>query len=388
MDFAAAGLLEGLEGEEREARQQLLERLAAEGCSLEELRAAVAENRLALIPVERVLGGRYTVSEIEERAGLSKELLMRIRRLLGLPVAGPDDRVFGEEEVAAAQSIKMFIDAGIGEEAIAEITRVLGEGMSRVASTTVAAFAETFLNAGDSEHDVAWRFASLAEQLVPAFSPVLLSAYRAHLREAVQRGMITRAELATGHLVGEQEMAVGFADLVGFTTLGGQLEAEELGSVVAKFVELAADVAGPEVRLVKTIGDAAMFTARQPEPLVQAALRLLEAAERADLPSLRVGIAYGRALPRAGDFYGHTVNLASRVTGIARPGSVLCTQEVRDAAPERFDWSHAGKHRLKGVGDSIPLYRARPLRDEPQGGDDGSGPRKPRAGRRRRRASR
>src|SRR5579875_3907442 len=365
MDFAAAGLLEGLEGEEREARQQLLERLAAAGCSLEELRAAVAENRLALIPVERVLGGRYTVSEIEERAGLSKELLMRIRRLLGLPVAGPDDRVFGEEEVAAAQSIKMFIDAGIGEEAIAEITRVLGEGMSRVASTTVAAFAETFLNAGDSEHDVAWRFASLAEQLVPAFSPVLLSAYRAHLREAVQRGMITRAELATGHL-----------------------EGEELGSVVAKFVELAADVAGPEVRLVKTIGDAAMFTARQPEPLVQAALRLLEAAERADLPSLRVGIAYGRALPRAGDFYGHTVNLASRVTGIARPGSVLCTQEVRDAAPERFDWSHAGKHRLKGVGDSIPLYRARPLRDEPQGGDDGSGPRKPRAGRRRRRASR
>jgi adenylate cyclase len=337
-----------------------------------------------------VLGGRYTAAEIEERTGLSTELLMRIRRLLGLPAVDPGERVFGEEEVAAAQSVKMFIDAGIGEDALAEITRVLGEGMSRIAATTMAAFAGAFLQPGDSELDVAWRFASLAEQLVPAFGPNLLAAYRAHLREAVQRAMITRTELAAGRLVGEQQMAICFADLVGFTALAGQLETEQLGGVVGAFAELAAEVADQEVRLVKTIGDAAMLTAREPAPLVRGALALLAGAEQAELPSLRAGIAYGPALPRSGDYYGHTVNLASRVTGLARPGSVLCTREVRDGASEQFDWSYAGKHRLKGLDEALPLYRARPLEAAAGAADDGAGTaaRKPTAGRRRRRASR
>ena len=279
--------------------------------------------------------------------------------------------MFGEEEIAAARSTKMFIDAGVSEDAIAEITRVLGEAMARVAASTMAAFADTFLQAGDSEQDVAWRFAELAEQLVPAFSPVLLAAYQAHLRETVQRGMISREELAAGQLVGEQDMAVCFADVVGFTTLGGQVETEELGSVITRFGELAAEVASPRVRLVKTIGDAAMMTCREPEPLVEAALELLGAVEAADLPSVRAGIAYGPALQRAGDVYGHAVNVASRVTGVARPG----------------------KHRLKGLDESIPLYRARPLETEAGDADeaerrDGRSARKQPARRRRRRESR
>ena len=78
---------------------------------------------------------------------------------------------------------------------------------------------------------------------------------------------------------------------------------------------------------------------------------------------MRAGIAGGFALARAGDFYGHSVNLASRVTGIARPGSVLCTQDVRDEAGELFDWSFAGRHRFKGIAEAIPLHRARHRRD-------------------------
>ncbi len=136
----------------------------------------------------------------------------------------------------------------------------------------MAAFADAFLRAGDSEQDVAWRFAELAEQLVPAVSPVLLAAYKGHLRENVQRGVLSRAELEAGHLVGEQEAAVCFADMVGFTTLGAEIEAEQLGGVVGRFGELASDAANSQVRLVKTIGDAAMLTSREPVPLVGAAL--------------------------------------------------------------------------------------------------------------------
>jgi adenylate cyclase len=115
------------------------------------------------------------------------------------------------------------------------------------------------------------------------------------------------------------------------------------------------------VRLVKTIGDAAMFVSRECPALVQAALVLVERAEESDLPSVRAGIAFGLAGFRAGDFFGHAVNLASRVTGIARPGSVLCTKELHDAAKDQFDWSFAGRHRIRGVGEGVPLYRARRL---------------------------
>jgi adenylate cyclase len=383
MDFAAAGLLDGLEGKERQAREQLLERLTKDGFSLADLKAAVAEDRLALLPVQRVLGGEWSAAQIAEETGLPVQMLRRLRRQMGLPDPDPDEHVFGDEWLDSARSTKIFLDAGLTEDAIGEITRVLGEAMARVAGTTTGAFAEAFLKPGDSEEEVATRFARLTEELTPALGPVLLAAFKGHLQENVQRGMISRAELAAGHLAGEQRTAVCFADLVGFTTLGGQLATEELGGVIGRFSELASEVAHSEVRLIKTIGDAAMLSAREPGPLVAAALSLLEAVEEADLPSVRAGIAYGPALQRSGDLYGHAVNLASRVTGIARPGSVLCTEEVRDAAAEDFDWSSAGKHRLKGIGKSVPLYRARRL----EAAAEDKGAKKQKSGRQRKQAS-
>jgi adenylate cyclase len=400
MDFEALGLLEGLEGDERLGREQLLARLAEEGFSSDELSAAVREDRLALLPVDRVLGGTLTATEVERETGVPATLMIRIRQLQGVPQPGPGDRVFADEDIAAARSIKLFIDAGFDEDTLAEITRVLGEGMGRLAATTTAAFVRTFLAPGDSEADVALRFESLAQQLTPALAPVLLAAYKAHLRESVARGMLGREERQAGELRGAQETVVCFADLVGFTRLGGQIELQELGSVAGTLARLAAEVTRPPVRLVKTIGDAAMFVSPVAGPLISVALALIDAVGQADLPSLRAGIAIGPALVSAGDYYGHSVNLASRVTGIARPGSVLCTQAVRDAAPDAAEWSSAGRHKLKGIVEPAALFRARPRAAEPDRGsapaaerepsdDDGSPQeaRKPREGRSRRRAS-
>jgi len=359
MDYAATGLLDDLEGEDRFARERLLDRLIEEGYTLAELGAAVKEDRLALLLVERVLGGRYSANELAQRTGLPASQMLRIRRLLGLPEASPADVVFGEEEANAAESTRMFMEAGLSEEAIAEITRVLGEGMARLAATTAAAFVDAFLEPGDSEDEVAQRFASVAEQLIPAIDPVLIAAYKQHLAEAVRRGMLSRAEREAGEAGGAQEITVCFVDMVGFTRLGAEIEAQELGSVASRMAELATDVTTPPVRLVKTIGDAAMFVSPDAGALVSVALALLEAVQAADLPSLRAGVASGTALQRAGDYYGHAVNLASRVTGVARAGSVLCTEQVRDQAPDRFDWSFARKHKLKGMPEPLPLYRAR-----------------------------
>jgi adenylate cyclase len=400
MDFGAEGLLDGLEGDERVARQRLLETLSDGGVGLHELKAAVAEDRLALLPVERVLGGRYSAREIEQRTGVPAELMLRIRRLEGLPEAGPDDRVFGDEDVEAAKSTRLFLEAGLSEQAISEMTRVLGEAMARIAATTAATFVETFLQPGDSEEEVAIRFAGLAETLTPALSPVFMAVFKAHLRESVRRGMLGRAEREAGQIGGQEEVAVCFADVVGFTRLGGEVDVEELGHVAGRLAELAGDVAVQPVRLIKTIGDAAMFVSPDPGALVGVALALLHATEEAGLPTLRSGVALGPALQRAGDYYGHSVNLASRVTGTARAGSVLCTQEVRDAASDDYEWSFAGRHRLKGLPEPVPLHRARrkpgPEGDsappaEADGGEDEehgfSGAKRRRADRRRRQAA-
>ena len=359
MDFEALGLLDGLEDAARDKRRKLLQRLADDGFSEQELTTAVRENRLALLPVERVLGGTYTAAEVEERTGLGAGTMARIRRQHGLPAPGPDDRVFSDEDVEAAKSMKLFLDAGFADERVDEITRVLGEGMGRLAATITASFVDTFLEAGESEDEVALRFAELAEQLTPAFTPILVAAFTGHLRDSVQRGVLGLAELEAGDIAGAQELAVCFADLVGFTRLGGQVEVGELGTVAGRLATLSTSLTQAPVRLVKTIGDAAMFVSPRPGPLVEVALRLVEAFEQEELPSLRAGIAFGPALQRAGDYYGNSVNLASRVTGIARPGSVLCTQEIRDATRDEFHWSAAGRHKLKGVSGPTPLYRAR-----------------------------
>jgi adenylate cyclase len=155
---------------------------------------------------------------------------------------------------------------------------------------------------------------------------------------------------------------VGFADIVGFTRLGERVETHELGGLVVRLNDLVLETVTAPVRLVKTIGDAAMLVSPAAAPLVDTALALVEHADEQgeEFPPLRAGLAGGVALSRGGDWYGRPVNLASRVTDVARSGSVLATKDVRDAAgDERYKWSRAGMRQLKGFRERIPLYRAR-----------------------------
>jgi adenylate cyclase len=125
-------------------------------------------------------------------------------------------------------------------------------------------------------------------------------------------------------------------------------------------------VVEPPVRLVKTIGDAAMLVSQESEALLHTSLALVQAADEAgeEFPQLRAGVAVGEAIGRGGDWYGRPVNIASRVTGIARPGSVLTTAAVREEVEDSFRWSFAGRRRLKGVKEPQPLFRVRELAAE------------------------
>ena len=365
MDDNAAGLLDGLQGPELEARRGLLALLRELGFDDQELVSAAAENRLALLPVQRILGGRYTAAEVEQRTGTPASVMLRIRRISGLPEPGEHDRVFGEADIAAARSTKLFLDAGLNLDGLAEVSRVLGESMMRIAATVTGVFAGSFLMPGDTEDAVALRFATLAEELTPAMTPVLVAAFNAHLREAVGRGMIGQAELEAGHIADAQELTVAFADLVGFTRLGGELEVRELGSVAGRLAELATEVAEPPVRLVKTIGDAALFVSADPRALIEAVLLLLRRAAEAELPSLRAGVSLGPTLQRAGDLFGHNVNLASRVTGVARPTACSapnpCGTRCRTRSSGRSPAASASRASRARCNCTAPVRCQRPL---------------------------
>ena len=164
---------------------------------------------------------------------------------------------------------------------------------------------------------------------------------------------------------------IGFADLVGFTSLGEELQPEQIGQVTGRLDEISREVATGPVRLVKLIGDAAMLAAPDTPSLLEAMHNLLEAMgdEGEGFPLIRAGVACGPVITRGGDFYGSPVNVASRVTGIARPGSMLVTDEVREQVEDSYRFSRAGRKHLKGIHGTVELYRCRRLEEDD--GEDG-----------------
>jgi adenylate cyclase len=364
IDFEAEGLLEGVDGDAREARRELLERLSAEGVSLEQLSDAVAAARLTLLPVERALAGdgpRYTPREIAELSGVDLDLLQRATAAIGIPYPDPDSRTLTEAELEAAHRVRAFLDAGLPEDGIIQVARTIGTGTARIAAANRELTVRTMMQPGDTERDLAMRFAAAAEHLMPLIEPMLVYALRAHTLEQVRRDVIGAADLASGEIRGTADLAVCFADLVEFTRLGEEIAPEELGSVAGKFEEMAIEVAAPPMRLVKMIGDAAMLVSSEPGATLDAAVRLVEAAEAEgdEFPFVRAGIAYGPAIAQSGDYYGSSVNKASRITGIARPGSVLVDEATKEAVGEGYDYSFAGERRLKGFDARAKLFRAR-----------------------------
>jgi adenylate cyclase len=365
VDFEAEGLLEGVEDQgERESRRQLLEQLHEAGLSLDDLRQAVREDRLGLLPVEIVLAGdnSYTAAEVAERAGVDVDFLLRLQRALGLPIRGPDERAFGDEALRTAQRVRRFRDAGMPADAMLEVARVIGQSTSRLAEAIRALVEQAIAPQAASEHDLGLSLAQVARELGPEVGPMLGDALNAHLVEQIRSDVISRLEaFGQDGLPGAREVGVAFADLVGFTRMGEKRPVDEVGRVAGRLVELAGDVTRPSVRVVKEIGDAVMLVSPEVDALLDSTLDLVDAADREgeDFPQLRAGMAAGPAISRAGDWYGHTVNLASRLTGVARPGSVLVDESVREAAENGYRWSFAGERKLKGIREPVKLFRAR-----------------------------
>jgi adenylate cyclase len=365
IDFEAEGLLDGVEGEAREARLALLRDLAEAGVQLDEMRRAVAEDRLVLLPVERVFepeGERYTLDEVAEESGLAREHLAQLQQALGLPVPAEGQRLLTQGDVEAARRAKAFLDAGLPVDSLIEISRVIGMSMSQLAAANREKIGQGFIEPGIDERELGLRYAAAAQTMSPLLAETLRYAHDRHLRESLREAVISGAERSEGSIEGADDVTIGFADLVDFTRLGERVEIDAIGQVTGRLQELATAAAQPPVRLVKLIGDAAMFAASEPAPLIDSVLGLIEVVGEDDgIPSLRGGVALGQALARGGDWYGRPVNLAARITSFARPDSVVVSDDVKGAVDgdAQFDFSFAGKRRFKGIRGEVPVHRVR-----------------------------
>jgi adenylate cyclase len=375
IDWEAEGLLAGLEDQDvRSARRDLLDRLHADGFTLDELRRACEEGRLALLPAERALepeGARFSAEDVAREAGLERELLDAIWRALGLPLVDPDEPAYSEADVDAARTVAFFRAAGVPDEGLIEVTRVIGRGMADLVATLDVTIAPRISGDAGTELDVAVAWSTALRELAPKLDPLLLHVLSLHRRDRIRRAVVDATELGPGRLAGARPVSIAFADLVGFTRLGEEVPPEELGAVALRLDALAAEAARPPVRLVKTIGDAAMLASPDADALLGSTLDLLDAAdaEGADFPQLRAGVASGEAVPRGADWYGRPVNLASRLTAFARPASLVADDALRAATSGDYAWRRIGRRRFKGIRGEVEVFRVR--RADGERGDEG-----------------
>jgi len=365
-DFEAEGLLEGLKDEDREARLKLLTELWVEdGVDLDTLKEEAAANRLALLPADLILGrsnDKYTPREIAELAGLSVSDFQNMVAAVGLPRPSPDQRRFDESDLQAARRLRRFQEAGIPIENLLGAIRQVGSSAARIAQVHRDLVASDIITPGADEYEAAIQLRQASLQLLPLAEQAVDYALRSHFLDQLRNQAMAMANPGLLGAAESTEVSICFADLVGFTRLGERSELETIGTVAKLLESVAIEVTNPEVRLVKTIGDAAMLVSEDGAALFDAAIRFIEVGHEAggDLPALRVGVARGEAISQVGDWFGPPVNLASRITESARPDSVLADQKAVDAAgKEGFAYSWVGQHKFKGLDRPVKLYRVR-----------------------------
>jgi adenylate cyclase len=364
VDIEALGLLDGLEGNARAERAELIPWLLERGITVEQIRGAYAP---ALLAARKILGddGTYvSAREASEQTGIDVDLLQRIQLAMGLPrVDDPDAVVHLRADAESAAFAQRFIEMGIDPDQIVQVSRILGEGLSRAAEVMRYAALVSVVDPSATELDIAKNSEAFLSAAAPMLGPMIQEMLRFQLRHLMETEAVNASERAEGQrLPGARLVTIGFADLVGFTRLGEVVPPEDLEQLAHRLADLAREVAVPPVRFIKAIGDEVMLVSSDPVALLDALLGLVDAADGDDdFPRLRVGVATGMAVSRAGDWFGSPVNLASRVTGAARPGSILVSESTREAIgdDDRFTWSFAGARHLKGIKSEVKLFRAR-----------------------------
>ncbi len=342
----------------RDALARVRSLLLGLGCTDAEIDQAVADDVVDLLVVDRMLvpaGHRLTQVQVAETTDIPVDVARRFWRALGFLDVDDDDAVFTEMDIDAVRLFQSMVAMDLVDvETAVQMARVIGTSMARIAEAeTPPGSTPILISSGDSIVD-ADEFARRAGASIPAMARLLEYVWRRHLQAATRRAMLDRVRRSDEG--SSPNLAVGFADMVGFTVLSQHLGDAELAAVVSRFEELAHDtVVALGGRVVKMIGDEVMFVVQTATGAAEIGLSLAEAyADDELLSDVRVGLAVGPVLVQDGDFYGPVVNLASRLVGVANPGTVLVSGELRatlvDEGGRDFDTRALRPRNLKDIG--------------------------------------
>ncbi|WP_199433459.1 adenylate/guanylate cyclase domain-containing protein [Qaidamihabitans albus] len=324
--------------------------------------------------LERILLGgerKYTRLRVAEKAGVPEHRSRRLWRALGFATASDEQVVFTDADVEAMRITDGLVRARLIDESMeGAVARAVGLHLSRLAEWQVHLLWELINDNPELAADES-RIGELVDKLLPELERVQNFVWRRHLAAYAGRALAAPDE----NLEARTEV-VGFVDMVGYTRMTRRIDESELGTILERFETVATDaIAEHHGRVVKMIGDEVLFVADSPVDAAEIALTLTErTGADVDLPSVRAGMASGRILNRFGDVYGSVVNLASRLTSVARPDTILVDREMAAALADepayelrnRRPVSVRGYHRLR----SAALRRAR---ERPQGGVFASG---------------
>ncbi|HWJ66001.1 MAG TPA: adenylate/guanylate cyclase domain-containing protein [Nocardioides sp.] len=277
---------------------------------------------------------QLTAADVAERAGLPLEKARRLWRTLGFPERG-DERAYGAADVAALELLVDLLGEGVIDFDVAlNVVRGVGLTMARLADWEVSELvhhvddAFSRQGAGDDGEASAW----VVDRFAPRFEELLIYAWRRHLTAAVSRMQSVRAIDADPHTT---DLSVGFADIVGFTALSNEVSRERIGELVEIFEARCGDVITREGgRLIKSMGDAVLFVNDDPLAAFTTAEGIINVIGRDPrMPDVRVGLASGGVVLRLGDVFGPPVNLAARLTQVARRNRIIVDHTTADLLP-------------------------------------------------------
>lgn len=300
----------------------------------------------------------FNALEVADQTGATTDQARRLWRALGFPDRGAE-RAFTHADADAVSTLLRLVDGGVVDFDMAvNLTRAMGQTMARLADWEVATLVHRVqeLEAGD---DATGSRVTAALQMVEALNvpleELLVYVWRRHLAAAVGRVEALGANEEDLHTT---QVTVGFADIVSFTALTNQLENDRIGDLVEIFESRCADVVtGQNGRVIKSIGDAVLFVNEDPIRAYDTAEGIIAVIGRDPrMPDVRVGLSTGSVAMRLGDVFGPPVNLAARLTVVARRNRVIVDQATAERLPEdQFEARPLPARPVRGFGLVEPV---------------------------------
>jgi adenylate cyclase len=347
------------------AHARIVARVRGRGHSLEQIRKASDDGRLAFGYLEQLLPtsqGRHSLKQASRATGLEPALIERIYATMGFSALTLDS--ISDEDLEMLSYAAAVLASGFPLVAFLQLLRVYGQALAQIADAEVRLFHlyvhEPLMRDGVPGLEMAEEMEGLARELLPLASPFMNHAHQRFLAHFVEQDVIghMEADLDEQELdLGRLRVAIAFADLAGYTRLTEEQGDEEAVGAVERFNEAVEHTLPEDARVIKTLGDEVMIVGSDPGALVEWAVAFQEQFDP-DLPPPRIGIHYGETLYRDGDYYGREVNQSARVAARAAGGEVLVTRPVVEAARDGLQFERIGETRLKGFSDTTELFLA------------------------------